>query len=33
MKRRIIHIEESRCNGCGLCRKLCKFDAIEEVKA
>ncbi len=28
-----IKINAAMCNGCGLCRKLCKFDAIEEVKA
>ena len=25
----IISIDETMCNGCGLCAKLCKFDAIE----
>lgn len=24
-----ISIDETMCNGCGLCKKLCKFDAIE----
>lgn len=28
-----ITINPSMCNGCGLCMKLCKFGAIEEVKA
>jgi indolepyruvate ferredoxin oxidoreductase alpha subunit len=28
-----ISIDESMCNGCGLCRQLCKFDAIRTVKA
>lgn len=28
-----ISIDETTCNGCGLCRQLCKFDAIETVKA
>ncbi len=28
-----IAIHPSMCNGCGLCMKLCKFGAIEEVKA
>lgn len=27
-----VKINPSMCNGCGLCMKLCKFDAIEEVK-
>ena len=31
MKRRIIHIEESRCNGCGLCAAACLEGAIEMV--
>lgn len=26
-----ISIDATMCNGCGLCRKLCPFDAIEEV--
>lgn len=26
-----IAIDETMCNGCGLCKSLCKFDAIEEV--
>lgn len=26
-----ISIDETMCNGCGLCRQLCKFEAIEEV--
>lgn len=26
-----ISIDETMCNGCGLCKKLCKFEAIEEV--
>lgn len=28
-----IAIDETMCNGCGLCSQLCKFDAIETVKA
>ena len=28
-----ISIDETMCNGCGLCMQLCKFDAIEEVEA
>ncbi|MDD3338883.1 MAG: indolepyruvate ferredoxin oxidoreductase subunit alpha [Lachnospiraceae bacterium] len=28
-----IDIDMTMCNGCGLCRQLCKFDAIEEVDA
>ena len=28
-----IVIDETMCNGCGLCMKLCKFDAIEQVEA
>lgn len=28
-----ISIDETMCNGCGLCKQLCKFDAIETVKA
>lgn len=28
-----ISIDMTMCNGCGLCMKLCKFDAIEEVDA
>ena len=28
-----IAIDETMCNGCGLCAKLCKFDAIETKKA
>ena len=28
-----ISIDETMCNGCGLCSQLCKFDAIETVKA
>jgi indolepyruvate ferredoxin oxidoreductase alpha subunit len=27
-----IHINDTMCNGCGLCESLCKFNAIEEVK-
>ena len=27
-----ISIDETMCNGCGLCEQLCKFDAIERVK-
>jgi len=29
----VIHIDETMCNGCGLCKQLCKFGAIETVKA
>lgn len=28
-----IHIDDTMCTGCGLCEDLCKFDAIELVKA
>lgn len=28
-----VAIDETMCNGCGLCKDLCKFDAIEEVDA
>ena len=27
-----ISIDETMCNGCGLCKQLCKFDAIEQIK-
>lgn len=27
-----ISIDETMCNGCGLCMQLCKFDAIEQIK-
>lgn len=27
-----VSIDETMCNGCGLCVKLCKFDAIETIK-
>ena len=26
-----VKIDETMCNACGLCKTLCKFDAIEEV--
>ena len=28
-----IHIDDTMCTGCGLCKTLCKFDAIELLKA
>lgn len=28
-----ISIDETMCNGCGLCMQLCKFNAIEQIKA
>ncbi len=28
-----ISIDDTMCNGCGLCMQLCKFDAINKVKA
>ena len=28
-----IHIDDTMCTGCGLCKTLCKFNAIELVKA
>lgn len=28
-----ISIDETMCNGCGLCMQLCKFDAIRQIKA
>ena len=27
-----VKIDETMCNGCGLCKGLCKFDAIEQVE-
>lgn len=27
----VISIDDTMCNGCGLCQSLCKFDAIEKV--
>ncbi|MCD7904120.1 MAG: indolepyruvate ferredoxin oxidoreductase subunit alpha [Clostridiales bacterium] len=27
-----VKIDDTMCNGCGLCMQLCKFDAIEKVK-
>lgn len=27
-----ISIDETMCNGCGLCMQLCKFDAIDQIK-
>ena len=27
-----IHIDDTMCTGCGLCKELCKFDAIELVR-
>ena len=26
-----VTIDDSLCNGCGLCMRMCKFDAIEKV--
>ena len=33
MKRRIIHIDEERCNGCGACAAACHEGAIGMVTA
>lgn len=30
---RSIAIDDTMCNGCGLCEQMCKFDAIERVQA
>ena len=27
-----VSIDTTMCNGCGLCKSLCKFDAIETVE-
>ena len=29
MKRRIIHIDEEKCNGCGACAEACHEGAIQ----
>ena len=29
MIRKIITIDESKCNGCGLCKEMCHFGAIK----
>mgnify|MGYP002509190139 CR=1 FL=1 len=31
MIRRIITIDEERCNGCGLCMQMCKVGAISRI--
>ena len=33
MIRRIVHIDEEKCNGCGLCAQACHESAIGMVKA
>ena len=33
MKRRIIHIDEEKCNGCGACAAACHEGAIAMVNA
>ena len=30
--RKIVKINEEKCNGCGLCASLCLVEAIEEYK-
>ena len=29
MLRKIIHIDEDKCTGCGLCKEMCNFGAIK----
>ena len=31
-KDKTIHIDDTMCTGCGLCKSLCKFDAIKLVR-
>ena len=32
MIRKIIKIDREACNGCGLCKNYCKFNAIQTVE-